>query len=276
MPTNKDADASLLNDTDANQQPVNDESNLLSREAPSSDTNILIRTSAKHKQDSTPSTDKRQKSSSTVDENDQHRRSLERRSGQKMKQSSNIIPDETVVTPIIMDTSKVRQHSGNVSYPLIFLFLIFFSIFQRGLKGDFDNEQISTSKLPLVNSSFQPKTRRSQVYNKQKTPISNRSDVHRLSSSHASTASDDEGQVHWTKKLAVPAIHLTDDEAQSLHEEQQLRPRSPNAGQIAERNQAISPPLIAMSTAKKRGSIDKKRSVLFPISSIRELELALK
>ena len=74
------------------------------------------RTLAKPQQERTPSSNKRQKSSSTVDENNQRRPSFQQRSGEQSKRNSNVITDETVVTPIIMDSSKGRQQNGKVCY----------------------------------------------------------------------------------------------------------------------------------------------------------------
>ena len=77
-----------------------------------------------------------------------------------------------------------------------------------------------------------------------------------ISSSQASTPSEDTRKMHWTKKVPIPSIHLTDDEARSSHEDQH-RPQSPNVEQIAERNQKPSPPLISTSTVKKKGITGK-------------------
>ncbi|CAF3576930.1 unnamed protein product [Rotaria sordida] len=209
------------------------ESNLLHRDVPSSDTDIPVQTSAKHKHERTPSIEKRQKSSSTVNEDDQNQSTFHRRSGQQSKRNSSVISDEIVVTPIIMDSSKVRQHSGN-----------------RTLQMDSDDEYMSTSKLPPVNSSSQQKPHQSETLNKQKLPRSSRSEIHPLSSSRASTQSDEERRKHWTKQVAIPKIQLTDDDVGSPREEQP-RPKSPNVEQIAERNQQLTPPL----TSEQRRSI---------------------
>jgi hypothetical protein len=104
---------SSLNVIDTNHQRVIHEAN-------SSDTDLPTRTSTNYKHEHTSSTDKRQKSSSTVDENDKRRSSFQRRSGQQSKRNSNLITDETIVTPIIMDSSKIRQQNGKVNYSLLF------------------------------------------------------------------------------------------------------------------------------------------------------------
>ncbi len=89
----------------------------------SDSTNKEIRTSAKHKQEHTSSIDKQQKSSSTLDKNNKHRSSFPRRSEQQSKRNSNLITDETIVTPIIIDSSKTRQNNDKVNYSSIFSFL---------------------------------------------------------------------------------------------------------------------------------------------------------
>ncbi|CAF4305472.1 unnamed protein product [Rotaria sp. Silwood2] len=234
---NEDRHLSPLNIIDANQQQIKHESNSLHRDVPSSDTDVPVRTSAKHKQKRTPSIEKRQKSSSTVDENDKHQSSFQRRSGQQSQRSSNLASDETVVTPIIMDSSNVRQHSEN-----------------RTSRMDSDNEYMSKPKLPPVNSSFKKKTHHSETLNKQKISRSNRLEMQPLSSSRASTQSDEARPPHWTKNVPIPSIHLIDDDVGSPREEQP-RPQSPNAEQIAERNQPPTPP-ITITSVKKRSVAD--------------------
>ncbi|CAF3352469.1 unnamed protein product [Rotaria sp. Silwood1] len=237
---NKDNHPSGLNIIDTNHQQINHESNSLHRDVLSSNTGVPVRTSAKYEQERTPSIEKRQKSSSTVDENDKHQLSFNRRSGQQSKRNSNVISDETVVTPIIMDSSKARQQSGN-----------------HTLRMDSDNEYTSKSKLPPVSSSLQNKTHHSEIINKQKIPRSNRSEMQQLASSRTSTQSDEERQTHWTKQILVPSIPLTDDDAGSPREEQP-RPQSPNVEQIAERNQPPTPP-ITITSVKKRNIADGKK-----------------
>ena len=55
--------------------------------------------------------DKRLKSASTTDENSHRRSSSHRKS---KPQSSNLVTDETVVMPLIMDSSKDRHQNGKV------------------------------------------------------------------------------------------------------------------------------------------------------------------
>lgn len=58
--------------------------------------------------------DKELKSSSTGNENIDRRSSFQRRSGQEAKRNSHLITDETVVTSLILDSSKNRQQNGKV------------------------------------------------------------------------------------------------------------------------------------------------------------------
>lgn len=87
-------------------------------------------------------------------------------------------------------------------------------------------------------------------------PVSNRSARILLSSSHASTASEDEQGTHWTRKLPVPSIHLTDDDLASTPREDQPRPQSPNVEQLAIRN----PVSTSSSTKKTSTDMGKKRN----------------
>ena len=88
-----------------------------------------------------------------------------------------------------------------------------------------------------------------------------------LSSSHATTASEDEQTNHWSKKILVPSIHLSDDDF-STPREDQPRPQSPNVDQIAERNPAPTPPFAKKtpaSTGKKgsAGGMQKRIDFIF-------------
>ena len=107
-----------------------------------------------------------------------------------------------------------------------------------------------------MNSSFQQdRHRRSETLNTQQIPVSNRSGRKVLSSSHPTTASEDEQGTHWSKKIPVPSIHLTDDDLASTPREDQPRPQSPNVEQLAMRN-----PVSTSSSTKKTSGIGKKRS----------------
>jgi len=76
---------------------------------------------------------------------------------------------------------------------------------------------------------------------------------------HLSTSShsEDDQPEHWTQKIVIPSIHLTDDDIVSSSREDQLRPQSPNVEQIAERNQVPSPTLIITSKGKKQNATGK-------------------
>lgn len=116
--------------------------------------------------------------------------------------------------------------------------------------------------MPPVNSSFsQERTRRSETLANQQILLSDRSATKQLSSSHVTSASEDERGAHWTKKILVPSIHLSDDEL-STPREDQPRPQSPNVGQIAERNPLPTPPFTKKTltnTGKKRSAGGKQK-----------------
>ncbi|CAM4905735.1 unnamed protein product [Rotaria socialis] len=232
----KESHPTSVHSQDTNHQQINNEPNLLHRDHSSSETEAPNRATIKHQRERVPVNEKRQKSSSSVDNSDHHQATtIPRRSSQQSKRNSNKTTDETVVAPIIMDPSKVRQHSGN-----------------RGFKGDSDNEY--TSKLPPVNKSFQNKTHHSETVNRQKIPLSNRSETHHVSSSRSSTISDSAQKPNWLKQIPIPSIHFTDNETSSAMD-QGVRPQSPNVEQIAERNKLITPPpprTAKSFTGKKR------------------------
>ncbi|CAF2253394.1 unnamed protein product [Rotaria magnacalcarata] len=224
-----------IHSQDINHRQINNEPNLLHRDLSSPETDSPNRTTAKQQRERVPVNEKRQKSSSSVDDSDHHRATtIPRHSGQQSKRNSNKTTDETVVTPIIMDSSTVRQHSGN-----------------RGFKGDSDNEY--APKLPPVNKSLQNKAPHSETVNRQKIPLSNRSETRPVSSSRSSTISDNGQKPNWLKQIPIPSIHFSDNET-SLTIDQGLRPQSPNVEQIAERNKLITPPPPTTKTlaGKKR------------------------
>jgi hypothetical protein len=160
--------------------------------------------------------------------------------------------DETVVTPIIMDSSKARRQNGKVIHSFKFSFVK--SNFQHTSTTDPSYDQPQTSKLPPVNFSLQQEKPR-------------RTEIKHLSSSHPTTGSEDEQASHWTKTIMIPSIHLTDDEISSSREDQP-RPQSPNVDQIAERNQISSPLIKTASTGKKRSIAGKKNPRQISISSL--------
>ncbi|CAF0848400.1 unnamed protein product [Rotaria sp. Silwood1] len=147
----------------------------------STDTDVPLRTSAKQKQERILSTDKRQSS-------------LRQRSGQQ-----SITTDQTVVTPVIVDSKQSQQQNG-----------------KRASITDSDYEQLNTSKLPRVSSTSQQDN-------------FHHSAVKQASSSETTTPRENNQTSQWTKAL-VPPIQVTDDETPLS------RPQSPNPQQIAEHN----------------------------------------
>jgi len=150
----------------------------------------------------------------------------------------------------------------------LFIFLKIFilsHLFQHIITTD-SYDQTSASKLPSVQ---QEKPRRSDTLNKQQIPISDRSEIKHLSSSHATSPSEDDRPTHWTKQILIPSIHLTDDEILSSREDQP-RPKSPNVEQIAERNPPVPSPPI--TTAKKRGKQRKRQDFILIILFLNKME----
>lgn len=94
---------------------MNYESNDLHRETPLSDADTSARSADKHKQHHSSLLVKRQKSSSSNDEMKNHRSSLERRSGQQSKITTNLSTEETDVTPLNFGSSNKQRESGNVN-----------------------------------------------------------------------------------------------------------------------------------------------------------------
>ena len=113
---NKDSHRSSLTAQDTNLQQKRHASHSTYKETPLSDADDYSHgTSTTHKQGRTPSTvDKEQKSSSTGNENIHRRSSFQRRSGQEPKRNSHLNADETVITPIVIDSSKNRRQNGKV------------------------------------------------------------------------------------------------------------------------------------------------------------------
>ena len=113
--------------------------------------------------------------------------------------------------------------------------------------------------MPPVNSSYSHEKQRSadSVLNKSISTF-NRAENKPLASSHnatPTTTSEDEQPKHWTAKVIVPSIHLTDDDDDLTPREDQPRPQSPNAEQIAERNPALTPPLVTTTTAAAAATV---------------------
>jgi hypothetical protein len=265
---NKDSRRSSSNIIDTNQQQPKQEFNASKhKDILSSDTDVPTRTTTKHK---------REKSTLSIDDNDKQQSSIQRLSGQQSKRNSSLTTDETVVTPMIMNSLKARQQSGKVQYILtLIIFTFLFYLFKRASATDSEYEHGTKSKLPPVNSSFQQqaKPRHSETLNKKQIPTSNRSEIKQLSSSSQRTSpSDDDGRANWKNKISIPSIHLSDDDEQahlnkkistpSIHltddelstaREDQPRPQSPNVDQIAERNQPSLPPNLT-STGKQRSA----------------------
>ncbi|CAF3956697.1 unnamed protein product [Rotaria sp. Silwood2] len=152
----------------------------------STDTDIPLRTSAKQKQERILSNDKRQSS-------------LRKRSGQQ-----STTTDQSVVTPIIMDSKQSQQQNE-----------------KHSSVTDSDYEQLNTSKLPRVNSTSQ-------------LDKSHHSEIKQTSSSETTTPRENNQTSQWTKQVLVPPIQLTDDETLLS------RPQSPNVEQIAEHNQSLA------------------------------------
>lgn len=106
-----------------------------------------------------------------------------------------------------------------------------------------------------MNSSFQQDKHRA-------TDSFSRADVKPLSASQVTT-SEDEQTKHWTAKISVPSIHLSDDDDESTPREDQPRPQSPNVEQIAERNPVLPIPLVDSTTPteEKQASVSGRRRV---------------
>lgn len=103
-------------------------------------------------------------------------------------------------------------------------------------------------KLPVIIGASPQQNRRGQ-----KSETTKRSETQHSVFSNATTGSeDDEKEKHWMTKIAVPGIQWDGDDDETAREES-TRPKSPDANQIAERNQQISP---------YKGTVGSKKSNL--------------